>query len=73
MTTFITRVPNEEDTSKTPDHTPNQKDQFSGRLLGIKDMFQYHSRIRILTRYLVRIIAVILSAGAIAGLFELLR
>lgn len=73
MTTFTTRVPNEEDASNTPDQTPNQKDQFSGRFSGIKDMLQYHSRIRTSTRYLVRIIAVILSAGAIAGLFELLR
>lgn len=74
MTSFSTRLPNEDNPGITNQdaESDNSLKSPSGKLAVIKELFNYQTRINSLTRFLLRIIALIVVAAAAVGIYELM-
>jgi len=74
MTSFSTRLPNE-DNPEITNNNAELNDRLKGsqgKLTMIKELFNHQTRINSLKRFLIRIIALIVVAATAVGIYELL-
>ena len=71
MTFFTSRLPKEDNQSGSSHNGSDSVDKSGKKFSIIKDLFSHQKKNKFLTKSLIRIIGVIVSAGILVGLYEL--